>query len=219
MEPRPEELEELEKLWRRTVISPEGQCPSSETIARGAAGELPPGERAAFAGHLATCESCADLVRLHPDMKSWADRASARLGVARPMKTFRAAWPLAAAAVVVLGVGLLAVTRFRPAESPSYRTGAVADLHSLLEPDRPLPRAAFLLRWTPGPAGSRYSVLVAKENLTPITRAEGLAAPELLVEERLLADLPRGSNVVWSVRAIPPDSSVLTSQTFVTAVE
>jgi len=216
MEPRPEELE---ALWRRAVVAAEGECPSSAVIARGASGELSHEERVAFAGHLAACEKCSELVRLYPDVKSWADRASARLGAASPRTNFRAAWLLAAAAVVVLGVGLVAVTRLRPPESPSYRAGASVELRSLLEPDRPLPRAAFRLRWTPGPAGSRYSVLVARENLAPITRAEGLTVPELLVEERLLADLPSGSRVLWKVRAIPPGSSALASPTFVTTVE
>ncbi|MBK9063737.1 MAG: zf-HC2 domain-containing protein [Acidobacteria bacterium] len=218
MEPRPEDLEELEALWRRGAV-PTGPCPSSGVLARGAAGELPHAERAAFAEHVASCETCAEIVRLFPDVKSWADRASTRLGAARPKMSFRTLWPLAAAAVVVLAAGLVVVSRFRPAGSPSYRAGAAVELRSLLEPDRPLPRAAFRLRWTPGPAGSRYSVLVAKEDLTPVARAEGLTVPEFLVEDRLLADLPTGSNVVWNVRSTSPDSPGLSSPTFVTTVE
>jgi hypothetical protein len=216
MEPRPEELE---ALWRRTVVSDPGECPSSEVLARGASGELSHAERADFARHLASCENCAALVRLYPDVKAWADRASSRPGTSSPSRSYRPAWLLAAAAVVALGTGLVAVTRLRPSESPSYRSGAAVELRSLLEPDRPLPRAAFRLRWTPGPAGSRYSVLVARENLAPIARAEGLTVPELLVEERLLADLPSGSNLIWKVRAISPGSSALASPTFVTTVE
>lgn len=216
MEPRPEDLE---ALWRRTVVSAGGECPSAEILARGAAGELPHGDRAAFAEHLAACERCASLVRLYPDVKTWADRASATLGFARPGTGLRAPWLLAAAAVVTVGVGLVAVNRLRPQESPSYRSGAGAELRSLLEQDRPLPRAAFRLKWTPGPAGSRYSVLVARENLAPIARAEGLATPEFLVEERFLADLPAGSRVIWRIRAVPPGSTALSSPTYVTTVE
>lgn len=216
MEPRPEDLE---ALWRRGVVSDDGACPSAEVLARGAAGELSHGERKAFAAHVASCEHCADLVRLYPDVKSWADSASARPGVARPRTGLGTPWLLAAAAVVTVGVGLVAVTRIRPQESASYRTGSGAELRSLLEPDRPLPRAAFRLRWTPGPAGSRYSVLVARENLAPIARAEGLTAPEFLVEERLLADLPSGARVVWRIRAVPPGASALASPTYVTTVE
>lgn len=216
MEPYPEDLE---ALWRRGVVSDEGECPSSEVLARGAAGELSHGERAVFAAHLAACARCAELVHLYPDVKSWADRASARPVAESPRRNLGPAWLLAAAAVVVLGAGLAAVIRFRPSESPSYRAGGAAELRSLLEPDRPLPRASFRLRWTPGPAGSRYSVLVARENLAPITRAEGLTAPDLLVEERLLADLPSGSRVVWKVRATLPGSPALSSPSFVTTVE
>ncbi|MCM3875421.1 MAG: hypothetical protein NEA02_03280 [Thermoanaerobaculia bacterium] len=215
MEPRPEELE---AIWQRGVVSAEGECPSAEVLARGAASELSHVERIAFAAHLAACENCSELVRLYPDVKSWADSASARLGRARPRTNLRAPW-LLAAAVVALGVGLVAVNRFRPAEPPSYRAGATLELRSLLEADRPLPRAAFRLRWTPGPAGSRYSVLVARENLAPIARADGLTVPEILVEERLLADLPPGSRVIWRIRAVPPGSTTLASPTFVTTVE
>lgn len=218
MEPRPEGLEELEHLWRLGAV-PTGPCPSPEVLARGAAGELPHAEREAFALHLATCENCTALVRLHPDVKSWADSASTRIGYVRPRTNFGAPWLLAAAAAVVLGAGLVAVNRFRPVGAPSYRAGEAAGLRSLLEPDRPLPRAAFRLKWTPGPAGSRYSVLVARENLAPITRAEGLAAPEFLVEERLLADLPAGSRVVWRIRAVPAGAPALASPTYVTTVE
>ena len=215
MERRPDDLE---VLWRRGIV-PDGECPTADVLARGAAGDLPHAERAAFVVHIASCESCAGLVRLRPELKSWADRASARAGLTRPRTTLRAPWLLAAAAAVALGVGLVAMTRLRSPESASYRTGGGAELRSLLEPDRPLPRAAFRLRWAPGPAGSRYSILVARENLAPIARAENLAAPEFLVEERLLADLPSGSRVIWKVRASLPGSPALSSPSFVTSLE
>jgi len=215
MEPRPDELE---SLWRRAV-SPGEACPTSDVIARGAAGELPHAARRAFAEHLAACESCAGLVRLYPETRDWADRASARLGAARPGKRLGPAWLLAAAALVVLGASLAVVSRLRPQETSSFRAGASSELRSLLNPDRPLPRASFRLRWTPGPVGSRYSVLVAHENLSPIARAQGLEVPEFTVEERLLADLPSGSRVVWRVSAEPPGAPALASPTFVTALE
>lgn len=215
MEPRPEDLE---ALWRRGVVAGE-ECPPADVLARGAAGELPHAERAAFVAHVASCERCADLVRLHPEMKTWADRGSARLGFARRGTSWRAPWLLAAAAIVTLGVGLAIVSLVRPRESPAYRAGGGAELRSLLEPDRALPRAAFRLRWTPAAAGSRYSILVARENLAPIARAEGLAFPEFVVEERLLADLPSGSRVVWKVGATLPGSPALESPSFVTTVE
>ena len=211
--------EDLEALCRSVVTSADAECPSSEVLARGAAGDLTHAERKAFARHLAACEDCAALVRLHPDVKTWADRASARPGFAGPRTGLRTPWLLAAAAVLFLGASLAVVTRLRPAESPSYRAGSGPDLRSLLEPERPLPRASFRLRWTPGPAGSRYTVLVARENLAPIARARGLASPEFLVEERLLANLPSGSRVVWRVWAEVPGAPALASPSFVTAVE
>jgi hypothetical protein len=216
MAPRPEELE---SLWREAIVSADAECPTSDVLARGAAGELTHAERKALAEHLALCESCAGLVRLYPDVKDWADRASARRAATARGKGPRVAWLLAAAAVVVLGASLAVVTRLRPAESPSYRTGSAAEIRSLVDGDRPLPRAAFRLRWTPGPAGSRYSVLVARENLAPITQERGLASPEFLVEERLLANLPPGSRVVWRVWAEPPGAPALASPSFVTMVE
>ncbi|HSB62800.1 MAG TPA: hypothetical protein VLJ18_01485, partial [Thermoanaerobaculia bacterium] len=102
MEPRPEDLE---ALWRRGVV-PDEECPPADVLARGAAGKLPRVDRAAFVAHVASCERCADLVRLHPEVRSWADRASARLGFARPRTARRAPWLLAAAAIVTIGVGL-----------------------------------------------------------------------------------------------------------------
>ena len=93
------------------------------------------------------------------------------------------------------------------------------EIRSLLPPGRPLPRDAFRLRWTPGPPGTRYAILVAREDLTRIARVRDLAAPEYLVEPSRLRDLPAGTRIVWSVESSPPGESPALSPVFLTALE
>ena len=76
MERRPEDLE---ALWRRGVV-PDGECPSADVLARGAAGELPHAERAAFAAHVASCEQ---LRRSGPSPPGGEELGGPRLGTAR----------------------------------------------------------------------------------------------------------------------------------------
>ncbi|HJQ75218.1 MAG TPA: hypothetical protein VJ814_10040 [Gaiellaceae bacterium] len=101
-------------------------------------------------------------------------------------------------------------TRMR-ATAPDAIRSAIAD-------GAELPRAAFVLRWTPGPPGTRYSVYVTDERLTVIVKAVNLEATELRVGEEKLSALPAQARVLWQVRAIFPDGTPVATQTFVARI-
>jgi hypothetical protein len=121
----------------------------------------------------------------------------------------------AAAAVVVLAVGLV-VQRWpqRDVTAPAFRATSVHAIRSLLPDGGALPRAAFRLRWTPGPPGTGYAIRVTDETLSPIADAAGLDAPEFQVPEAALGRLAPGASVLWQVQAVFPDGTHVSSDTF-----
>jgi hypothetical protein len=95
---------DLQTLYRQaTAASSRRDCPSAETLARAAAGELMQVEREQIADHLGGCADCADEFRLASAVKPWADSAS------RPARVTRSRWvaaALPAAAVVLISVSV-----------------------------------------------------------------------------------------------------------------
>ena len=86
-------------------------------------------------------------------------------------------------------------------------------IRSLLPADQPVTRENCVLRWE-GPAGSRYDVRVATDDLDVLAEAYGLEAGELVVPPESLADLPAGAEIVWQVHAELPDGTRLASAAF-----
>lgn len=125
---------------------------------------------------------------------------------------------LGAAAAVVLGTALAVATLVNRPPAAEYRDAGAARLESLVPAGAVLPRNAFRLRWSGAPDGARYQVRVTTETLDPVATAEGLTAPELVVEERALAAVPAGARLLWQVDAVLPDGTHVTSATFTVRV-
>jgi hypothetical protein len=123
-------------------------CPSSETLARAASGDLTEDERRQIADHLGSCADCAQEYRLAISVKPWAE--SVTPAPTRPR--FIGQLPtLAAAAVVIVSLSLGAWSylalqrereRARQAQGLADRTGQEAialrrdlDLLSQPQPD------------------------------------------------------------------------------------
>jgi hypothetical protein len=180
-------------------------------------GELTPERRRAIVGHTAVCASCAEAWRLAMEVTPDAIAAAAP----RPPAAGAPRWPatfvpLAAAAALVLAVGA-GVWLSRPPRSttaPGFRGGEAGGIRSLIADGEALPRDRFRLRWSAGPAGSRYAVRVTTESLDVVAEAEGLEEPAFLVPPPALSSLPAGAALLWRVEAVRPEGERTASPTF-----
>lgn len=123
---------------------------------------------------------------------------------------------LAATLIVAAGVRVLLVNR-TPADT--FRAAAGTAVESRVTSDAALPRDAFVLRWSPGPDGSRYTVRVTTEDLKLLTTATDLPVPEFTVPRDALGTVPAGGRVLWQVILAAPGGETVSSQTFVVRVQ
>ncbi len=91
---------------------------------------------------------------------------------------------LAAAAVLIAGIGIAIVYQRSSLRDDTFRDPGHYVVESLVQPDVTLPRDAFRLRWTPGPPDTRYQVTVTTEEMWVLATIQGLAAPELTLDGR-----------------------------------
>jgi hypothetical protein len=128
--------------------------------------------------------------------------------------------PLAAAAVLVVGIGLGALHLLtRQTSAPAYRSQEDRWIESEVSPNQPLPRAECVLRWTAGPEGTTYDLTLTTGDLEPLARVWRLERSEYRVDPGVLKDVPSGETVLWRVTAHLPDGRVVSSRTFSTRVE
>jgi hypothetical protein len=213
-----------ERLRERFVEPPRGapsrlDCPEAERISRAARGEAPFDEVQAILDHLSACAACTVAWRLARE-SAVAEGEPVRAQPSTVASWRRPVVRYAAAAVVLVAVAGIAVREWsrRSGDDAGFRTTGEAAIRAAIPDGGELPRGAFLLRWTPGPAGTRYTVLVSDERLTPITEGANVGSPEFLVPEEALTALPSGARVLWQVRATLPDGTRVATQTFVARV-
>jgi hypothetical protein len=188
-----------------------------ERIWRAVSGELPPAERRALVDRLADDPASAQAWRVAHEMWEAAQAAEGRSVVPGPARRWVSPW-LAAAAVLVISTGIALVWLLRAPAGDEFRTSPGYVVESLVA-DAPLPRNAFTLRWTPGPAGSRYLVRVTSEDLQLLATGADLTTPVFVVESDRLSNLPSGAGVLWQVEASLPTGERVTSPTFIARVE
>lgn len=193
------------------------ECPDLDALWALAAGELDPSRASAIVDHLPRCGRCVEALQLARALEPGPERVPARaptrwIGVAAAVA--------AAAALLVLWIGVRPPLPSQP-DAPTIHRGAEAPEHVLapLDPDAALARAGAVLRWHPGPAGTLYDVHVMTETLEPVMDAHELDRAELPLPATALAELPRGSVLLWRVEATWPDGSVVVSSTWTTRLE
>jgi hypothetical protein len=208
------------RLQSRLAAPPHGaaasdDCADPDRIWLAARGELPWSETETLLDHAASCAACTVAWRMARE-QARADGVSLALE-SKAANAARWRWLRygAAAAVVVLAVGLV-VQRWpqRDVTAPAFRATSVHAIRSSLPDGGALPRAAFRLRWSPGPPGTRYAIRVTDDKLSPIAEAAGLDAPEFQVSEAALGRLAPGASVLWQVQAVFPDGTRVSSDTF-----
>jgi hypothetical protein len=194
-------------------------CPDASRIWQSARRELEPEENEKVLLHVASCAACSLAWRVAQDLgprTAVGQSASGR----RPGRSHL--WiGLAAAALVVVAIGLGVVFRPGPAEKPGtvYRTQEATWLRSILDEGAALPREDFVLVWAEGPEGTLYDVLVTTASLDPVAQGAGLKVAEFRVAPEALADLPSGSTVLWQVTARLRDGRLVESESFFARVE
>ena len=190
--------EELERVWRAV------------------SGELPADERHEIVDRMATQPAVAEAWRVAHELRA-AQQERLGNGAELAARSWRPAWiGLAALLVLSVGAGLL---QLRRAPTDTFRDPGRAVVEPLVTSDATLPRDRFVLRWKPGPDGSRYQVRVTTDDLRVLTTATDLTAPELIVPPERLAELAAGARVLWQVVVAMPGGETISSETFVVRVQ
>lgn len=201
------------------IVGSDDDCPEADHLVLSGRGELNPSDDEAIVLHIADCTACAAAWRIARDV------GPARVPAVHPAArktTLQRTWVRVAAAAAMLlvvssaGWYLMAPDRENPTV---YREQEDELLRSLLVEDEALPRDRFLLRWSAGPEGTAYDVLVTSERMEPLSRGLGLDRPEFQVSEGELGALEPGSRVLWQVTALLPDGRRIESHTFFVRIE
>ena len=202
----------LEGLGETAEAGP--ACAEAGRIWSAVRGELVAAEAQAVVDHALDCASCGIAVRLAREIQAEGSPA------ARP-KAWRAAhWAAVAAGIVVallIPVGLYEWRAPRPAPAVYREPGS--EITPLVAEGATLPRASFVLRWSPGPEGTRYSIRVLHSDLTIVASADGLDTAEYAVRVDSLREIATGTVLYWRVEQHLPDGSRVVSDTFSVRLE
>lgn len=188
-------------------------CPDADRLWDALENRLPRAERLAAVEHVARCGSCAQAWRLAHALGAMEGARAAE----RPASRGRT-WAALAAAAAVTAIAV-AVWQFgTPQAPPGFRTPDRPAIESPLGDGAALPRDAFELRWD-GPAGARWRVRVATEDLRVLHESPELEATRYRVPADALAAVPGGARVVWQVRGRTAAGETLPPRTFTARVE
>jgi hypothetical protein len=219
--PRDDRDEPLKNAFRALADTTADECSDVEIdrIWRAASGELDADARRDLVDRMAASPAAAEAWRVAQAMRE------AQGYPAVPAVESRHSWSptwmgLAAALVVTVGLGLFQLNRATTQPADVYRDQAAspAPVESLVPSDSTLPRDAFLLRWSPGPTGSRYQLRVTTDDLRVLTTVADVNTPELTIPAAALESVAPGARVLWQVVTTLPSGQTVSSPTFVVRV-
>jgi hypothetical protein len=218
-----ENIEALQNAWRERSGSGSGDsCPDPAKFWDAQSGELPRHEVDALVAHTTSCPACAEAWRLAREMGAMDEREVVTESIEAPVRA--TPWwrlrpvALAAGLLFLIGAGLTLFLA-RPEPDPTdqkvtFRDTGPDAVRALAPEEKPLPRDACRLTWTPGPEGSRYTLRVTTEDLENVHLAEGLEKPELIVPAEKLEALAPNTRLMWQVQVFTPDGRRIQSPTF-----
>ena len=194
-------------------------CPAAERIWESASARLSPADDKAVVSHLGECGTCSKAWRIARELiRDEGPAVAVAPSTGRAWRTWVPAVAAASLVIAVVSVGVLWL--HEPGESPAvYRTQQGEWLESEMPADDALSRDSCVLRWSAGPEGTAYDLLVVDESLQPLARATRLERPEYEVPPADLASLPAGGSILWRVTAHLPDGRRVVSRTFTTRLE
>ena len=199
---------------------PRDDCPSADEIWGALHMELSPADRLRVIDHAAECAVCAEAWRLAMEIEKAGSTKIAAAPAAAPWPARSSAWVGLAAAVAIVALGTVVAVRWRtPPPDPIVRDRPATAIRSLLAENASLPRDAFRLQWSSGPAGSRYDVIVTTTGLDAVTEVRGIEVVEYTIEATRLVSFAPGTRLLWRVVAHTPDGRTLASPTYVVVVQ
>jgi hypothetical protein len=214
-DPTPQELERAFAALGDRAESRDG-CPAPERIWEAVRGELPAGEAEAIVDHTSSCGACAEAWRIAVEIARNAPVAAPRAWIRRP----RAWLGVGVAAMLALSIGGAYLWRDRNrGAAPAFRQADGAVIRSLVAETTPLPRDGLVLRWSPGPDGTRYRVRVSREDLSLVAVAQNLERTEYQVPTAALQSIAPNTRLLWQVDASLPGGVRTTSPTFMVVVQ
>jgi hypothetical protein len=220
MKERREEYERLSRAFAaRKQSRGRDECPDAEQIYEAAAGNLTRDQRMTLLDHVAQCADCTEAWRFA--MESGA-RPVVNEESSASIPPGRARWPtrqIGLAASIVLAVGVTAYLGLPIRdETPGYRE-AVEALAPASLISGSLPRDRFVLKWSPGPQGSSYSVRLSTADLTLLLVQQNLASAELTVPASALTPVKSGDRLLWQVEVRLPSGQQIPSETYVVTLQ
>jgi hypothetical protein len=209
----------LREAFRGLAATSSSRCSDEDLdrVWRAVSGELPAEERREIVERVAADPACAEAWRVARELQEIQSEGLPAVVTVQPRSWSRTWVGLAAVLVAGVAIGIYQIPR-APAPD-SFRTQSRYLVESPIPTDAPLPRDAFVLRWTPGPDGSRYQVRVTTDDLRVLTAASDVTAAEFRVPVDLLSSLAPGSRVFWQVVASLPGGESVSSQTFVVRIQ
>lgn len=194
--------------------------PAAIALWAAAAGELPAAERDALLDHAGACGACAEAWRLILEVDR--QRRGVHVTVADSRPRPRRVWRFVAGAALAgaAAVALFAILPRRGADTaPAFRDGPIPPITSLVPDGAHLPREAFVLRWSAGPAGARYTLQVDTATLETFYAVRDLDETDARVPAARFEGLPRGAKLFWRVEARNGSRTVAHSSTYQVYVE
>lgn len=219
---------DIEK-WRAALCfladswPPSSDCVDAEQFWAAAHGDPKPAQLRRLLDHASLCPSCSEAWRLARQLISQLEEAGEKFQQPRSFVFPRARVYWTAFAVAAAMVAIIAGVRFYQPQTmqpgAEFRDPSQQTILSLVDEQVLLSRTDCLLRWSPGPEGTLYSIQVATEDLTVIAQARSLERPEYVVAKTALEDLPAEATIIWQVKAQFLDGSSLRSKSFVNRIE
>lgn len=189
-------------------------CIPSERLWEAVHDQLGADELKRVLDHVAGCAACARAWRIAQEIAP-APAATAT----REQRATRALWPwglLAAAVVLVFSLIALPV---RQATKPVYRDEGTSSIMALTPDGAVLSRQDCVLRWSPGPDGSRYRIEVATAERGVIASRQDLDTEEFRVPAEALEGTAGGTELFWRVTAVTLDGDEHSSVTFIASID
>ena len=223
MSERHEEHERLSRAFaaRRQSRAP-NDCPDPEQLFEAASGNLARDQRMTLLDHVAQCAECTEAWRLAKELDARPIEPAAELHAPESPGRVRAMAPawrtaIAASVVVAAGVATYIALPIRD-EIPRYRD-ATEPLAPVSLVTGSLPRNRFVLKWSPGPQGSTYSVRLSTADLALLFVQQNLASPELSVPVSALTEVKSGDRLFWQVEVRLPNGQQVPSETYAVTMQ
>lgn len=177
--------------------------------------------------HLETCARCqAELALFREidreatspeeerDVQWIANELKRRNKVVVPFPTnrWRALYSIAAALVVVIGIGWWTQMREPSIDVPQDQTIYRSVRLDIIAPAGDLAQAPNELRWNAVPNASRYHVQILEVDATQVWSADTVQ-PRIALPQEIIAQFAPGKSLLWEVKAFRGQEMLATSET------